>query len=94
MIAAKTHTTIFLVAHTTKVAFDEQATIADIRDSSFITQHADTVLILNRIMEKDKTNPRIKIITNRALLAVHKNRNGQNLGVVEIVYNNNLYNEL
>lgn len=53
----------FLVAHTTKVKTEIELGLDHIRDSSFISQEADTVLMLWRVKEE-----------NEAILKIGKNR--------------------
>lgn len=43
---------IFLIAHIGKINDGEQATMRKIRDCSFITQEADTVLMIQRLKDK------------------------------------------
>jgi len=93
-LAIKTGTTIFLVAHLAKTDDGAPPTLKDLRDSSFIAQEADTVLLLHRIYETDINDPRRKIMTSNAILAVVKNRYSGKTGSLKLQYENNLYKEL
>jgi replicative DNA helicase len=48
LIALELNVVIFLVAHSTKIRFDQEPDLDSIRDSSFIPQDADIVLIVWR----------------------------------------------
>ena len=67
---ATTHNLIvFLIAHTTKALAGDEPTEADMRDSSFIAQEADTTLMVTRC--KDRATQRYG---NRAWLSVRNHR--------------------
>jgi len=86
-ICIKWNLCLFLIAHTTKLKYDQPPELSDIRDSSFISQEADTVLLMWRLKEK-KSN----IFTNEARLIVGANRrNGQSGGVNLIFKDNRFY---
>jgi replicative DNA helicase len=69
--------TIVLIAHTAKIKFEAEPSLSDIRDSSFISQEADTVLMIWR--------NRSALKPNQAVLAVLANRRtGQN-GTIDLL---------
>jgi twinkle protein len=80
--------TIFLIAHMKKIKFEENENpdIDDIRDSSFISQEADTVLMMKRHRKKMNGD---YIFDNQAKLLVVKNRDNGKLGVVNLIYDAN-----
>lgn len=55
---------IFLIAHTTKVRFDDEPDLGSVRDSSFIEQEADTVLYVYRFKD-DRSLSVCKVAKNR-----------------------------
>jgi replicative DNA helicase len=77
-IALKRRICIFIVAHTTKIKFDQEPELADIRDSSFIGQEADTVLMIWR---KKYEN----VFNDKACLAVLANRHTGKIGKVGLI---------
>jgi replicative DNA helicase len=77
--------TIFLVAHLKKVERDTCPDLADLRDSSFTYQEADTVLIVHRT-DKDGQIDNSSNITD-AVLRVAKNRWKGMLGLIKLKYN-------
>src|SRR3990167_2250336 len=52
-IAMAHNIVIFLIAHLTKVKFDQEPTIDTVRDSSFIIQDSDSVLMIYRLKSQD-----------------------------------------
>jgi replicative DNA helicase len=78
-IALYREITIILVAHTVKIKFDNEPELSDIRDSSFIGQEADTVLMIWR----RKVNG---IITNETRLAVLANRRTGENGKINLLF--------
>lgn len=75
---------VFLVAHLKKVDSETCPDLADLRDSSFTYQEADTVLIIHRqntleAVDNSKT-------TTEAVLRVAKNRWKGTLGLVKLIY--------
>lgn len=86
-VALDLHVTIFLVAHSTKIKFDEEPELDSIRDSSFIPQDADVVLIVWR-----GTDKRTKEFTNKTIVKVAKSRRTGIMGKkVTLTYQHNLY---
>lgn len=85
-IALKRSICIILVAHTRKIAFDREPDLEDIRDSSFISQEADTVLMIWRLKEKREFN-------NEARLAVLANRRSGKVGKIDLQLKNKRFYE-
>lgn len=84
---------IFLISHIKKTQFNQAPELDDLRDSSFVAQESDIVMMLRRETENDPDNPRNKIKTNRTILSVLKNRRTGNLGNVKLIYLNNQFTE-
>lgn len=55
-IAVKRGLIIFLLCHTKKVDFTDKLTLASIRDSSFVAQESDTVLLIQRDVQHPGSN--------------------------------------
>ena len=88
-IALELNVTIFLIAHTTKTRFDEEPELDSIRDSSFIPQDSDIVLIVWRA--KDKATGEF---TNKTIVKVCKSRRTGTMGKkVVLAYRNGIYVE-
>lgn len=77
---------IVIIAHTTKIRFENEPELADIRDSSFIGQEADTVLMIWR----KRANG---IMTNEARLSVLANRRTGENGRVPLIFKNGYFTE-
>lgn len=77
-LAVRNNYVIFLIAHIGKIADGERATMKKIRDSSFIAQEADTVLMIQRLKDKSQ----------QAVLTVDKARRtgvfGKNIDVHKV----------
>lgn len=71
-LALKYNLAIFLIAHTTKVGYKDQLGLHSIRDSSFVAQEADAVLMLSREFEED-IQGRITYL-DRTVISLEKNR--------------------
>lgn len=83
---------IFLIAHMKKKDTEEQLpTIDDLRDSSFVAQESDMVLLMWRKQiqqsREDKKNKIPPEWTNEAVLSVVKNRRTGRLGHILLEYN-------
>lgn len=63
-LALRFNICFFLIAHTTKIRPEEELSLGDTRDSSFIEQEADNVFYIWRLLKKE----------NRAVLKIAKNR--------------------
>lgn len=84
-LAVKWNVVIVLIAHLKKTKMEEQPTLEDLRDSSFIAQEADTVIMLWR--ETKKENGQV-IITNNVNVSVQANRKTGRTGNVKMVFDN------
>ena len=73
-IALRHNVAVFLISHMTKLKFDEEPNVNDLRDSSFIGQEADQVWIVYRITDKGKKETDPDAFSNRALVVVGKSR--------------------
>lgn len=94
-IALSNDMIIFLIAHMKKKDTEEQIpTIDDLRDSSFVAQESDMVLLLwRKQVEQTKDEKKNKLPptwTNESVLSVVKNRRTGKLGHINLVYNNDL----
>jgi len=87
-IALKWNICIFLIAHTTKLSYDQAPQLSDIRDSSFISQEADSVLMIWRLKAKGTDQ-----FTNEARLVVQANRRNGNTGGINLVFNEGRFYE-
>jgi len=83
-LARYTRTAIFLIAHTRKTKVEEMPDIDDIRDSSFVGQESDFVIMLWRIRELDDKAPGGYRYTERARLRLVKNRHSGRLGIMDL----------
>jgi replicative DNA helicase len=81
---------IFLIAHLKKTKMDTQPDLEDLRDSSFIAQEADTVIMLWRQMKKEKGEV---IITNNVNVSVQANRRTGKTGNVKFVFEDGKFKE-
>jgi len=84
-IAIQHNVVIFVVAHTKKIEADNIPTQSDIRDSSFVAQEADTVLMIWRKSEKDSEGE-MAVLTNAAKIGVFKNRRNSIQAVIKVHY--------
>lgn len=97
LMALKYNLAIFIVAHMTKTRFENRVGLEDIRDSSFISQEADYVIVLWRDATKQsKRDLREKgiIYTNEAVALVEKNRRTGRTGSLHLILEGNLFREL
>ena len=85
-MAIKHGIVMFLVVHMKKKFKDEAPDLDDLRDSSFVEQEADIVLLLTRGQTKDTDNyVGKKILTNEVAIAVEKNRRTGKMGSVKLI---------
>ena|SRR3990167_1401169 len=84
-LAVKWNIVIVLIAHLRKTKIDAQPDLDDLRDSSFIAQEADTVVIVWRETKKEAGEI---IITNNINVSVQANRRTGKTGNVKMVYEN------
>lgn len=82
---------IFLMAHFKQVKLQEKEMpdISNLRDSSFVGQESDCVMILNRKKNEDKTD-----WIDEAVLFVNKNRWNGRTGYVELIFRDNQFKEI
>ena len=90
-IAKKNGVMIVLVAHLKKTNLQVSPTLEDLRDSSFIAQEADTVMMLWRKAKRNEDGD--MEITNDTLLSVQANRRTGNTGNVKLTYKDGRYLE-
>lgn len=76
---------IVLIAHMKKSRVTEQPTLEDLRDSSFVAQEADTVIMLYRNAKRNNAGE-IEI-TNEVNVSVQANRRTGKTGNIKMVYN-------
>jgi len=81
---------IFIIAHMKQPRMTEQPMVEDIRDSSFIAQEADTVLLLWRKTLKKKGQVEI---TNNVNISIQANRRTGKTGNVRLVFSNGKFLE-
>lgn len=89
-IAKAWDVTIFLIAHLKKTKMDTQPDLEDLRDSSFIAQEADTVIMLWR--QTERLNGQV-VISNNTNLSVQANRRTGKTGNVRLVFENGKFIE-
>ena len=87
-MALKWNICIFLIAHTTKLKYVDEPELSDIRDSSFISQEADTVLMMWRLKKEGNYE-----FTNEARLAVRANRRNGRTGSMNLILKDNKFYE-
>lgn len=90
-IAKRNNITIVLIAHLKKTDMQVSPTLEDLRDSSFIAQEADTVMMLWRETKREKGEI---VITNNATLSVQANRRTGTTGNVKLVFADGRYKEV
>lgn len=77
---------IFLVAHTTKIKYDQAPEVSDIRDSSFIAQEADTVLMVSRAVKEG-------VPINVSWVSIVANRRTGMNAKIEMIFNDGYFTE-
>ena len=98
-IAIETGVSIFLVAHVTKIEDGKRPSINDLRDSSFIGQEADIVLVLWREKLKNPVIKKVGEVEYEETLspivhcAVEKSRRTGKRGVFWLKHDKGLYTE-
>lgn len=83
-LAKKWDVAIFLIAHLSKTKLETSPDISDLRDSSFIAQESDTVILLWRETKRGE-NGQIDI-TNNVNISVQANRRTGKTGNVQMVF--------
>lgn len=81
---------IFLISHMKKIEINEKPDISDLRDSSFVSQESDMVIMLWR--ETDKIDGET-VFTNRTRVSIKKNRRTGKLGTIIMEYVKNEFIE-
>lgn len=89
-LAKKWNVIIFIIAHLKKTRAEEQPDIESLRDSSFVAQEADTVIMLWR--EAKKVAGQL-VITNNVNVSIQKNRRTGKTGNVKFVFYNGRFLE-
>lgn len=88
---AKAHNVIIvLVAHLKKTNMQVSPTLEDLRDSSFIAQEADTVMMMWR--QTMRQNGQL-VITNNTMVSVQANRRTGTTGNVKLTFKDDKYIE-
>jgi len=98
-IAVALDMAILLIAHTAKIKDDKVPDWTDIRDSSFITQEADCVMMMYRIKNKEAARKQhddstIEVYKNKTILSVELNRMGGKTGKVKLKHNGAKFEEI
>lgn len=91
-IANRWNVAIVLLAHLTKTKLDENPNLENLRDSSFVAQEADTVIILWR-ETKRSSNGEITI-TNNVNVSIQANRRTGKTGNVKMAFKDGKFWEL
>ena len=81
---------IFLVSHIRKINLTEVPQLEDLRDSSFVAQESDIVMMMWRL--RDQHNR--ELWTDETKLAVRKNRRKGKLGEIRMKYEDNRFVEV
>lgn len=89
-IAKEHNIIIVLVAHLKKTNVAVSPTLEDLRDSSFVAQEADTVLMMWR---ESKRKDGVMITTNRTIISVQANRRTGSTGNVKLIFKDGRYHE-
>jgi replicative DNA helicase len=82
-LAKRWNVCIFILAHLKKTKLTEQPTLEDIRDSSFVAQESDTVMMIWR--RSKRVNGKMEI-TNDSGLSIQANRRTGKTGNIEMVF--------
>jgi len=81
-LAIELNMPIFIVCHIGKIQLGKDLSLDSIRDSSFVGQEADTVLMVNRRFDKDALGKNLETLSQGlAQVKVEKARRTGNLGV-------------
>lgn len=89
-IAKDNQVIILLVAHLKKTNMQVSPTLEDLRDSSFVAQEADTVMMMWRQAKREAGQ---MIITNNTMLSVQANRRTGSTGNVKLTFKDGRYVE-
>ena len=88
-MAIRNNVIMFVVAHVKKIDTNQTPRLSDIRDSSFVGQESDIVMIIDREFD-DEAN----VYTTEATLYVVKNRRRGTQGSVGLVFRKGRYYEI
>lgn len=88
-IALKYNIVIFIVAHMKHIKVLSSPDLEDLRDSSFIAQEADIVLM----MKRDESETEDKFLNTAELFVKAHRRTGEN-GMIKLIHTNGRFNEL
>ena len=84
--------TIFLISHMKKIDLAEKPELSDLRDSSFVAQESDLVIMMWRIRKQGLFKGEWEE-TNEARVSVKKNRRTGKLGTISLFYENGKFSE-
>ena len=90
IIAIEQNIVIFLLAHTTKIKFEEVPSEENVRDSSFIPQEADSTIMIWRQRSKNKKTRAYEETGKTMLLVSNHRRTGVMSKSVELRFKDNL----
>jgi len=93
-LAIETGMIIFLVSHMRKNTLEKVPDIEDLRDSSFVAQESDTVLVMWRHKEKDANSAAGWRYTNETRMIISKNRWNGRMSSVRMAYKDGRFIEL
>jgi hypothetical protein len=71
-LAASGNFVIFVLCHTTKGKHEADLSFEDIRDSSFISQESDCVLMIKRTRDKGENRARLRVEFHRRTGVIEK----------------------
>ena len=83
---------IFIIAHTGKVNGEAKPSLDSIRDSSFVAQESDFVLMISR-PDIDEDNQEANN-DNKSKLRVLANRRTGRRGCIDMIYQDNMFKEV
>lgn len=89
-IAKDNEVVILIVAHLKKTDMQISPTLEDLRDSSFIAQEADTVMMMWRQAKREHGQ---MVVTNNAIISVQANRRTGTTGNVKLTFKDGRYLE-
>jgi len=98
-IAVNLSVSIVLITHLQKIKDNKVPDWTDIRDSSFITQEADVVFMMYRLMNKHTARTQsddttLNKYTNKTIFSVELNRMGGQTGKIKLTHNGTKFVEL
>jgi len=81
---------IYIIAHIKMIDDDKKPSLSDIRDSSFVGQESDFVLMIWRLKSKEEN----EIFTDRSRVALYANRRTGETGYIDLKLNDGLFEEI